>query len=92
MIKVTKKFLDDCTGLTFNADLGCFEDEDRVNWWLEGVGREMHLVNRETHRIPRDLAEELIAATQERTGGFVLRDGKVGEISMKHGTPKLNRR
>ena len=97
MVKVSKTLLDQCTGMTFLAlyddNLGCFADDDGVNWWLEGQGREMILVNRESGRVPRDLAEELIAATTaHKEGTFALRNGKAGEVSLKLGRPTLVKR
>lgn len=90
-IKVTKALLDATTGMIYNADIGCLEDEDRVNWWLEAVNREWTLVNRFTRPLSRELAEELIAATTlEKSGGFVTRDGATAHIDGSDG-PKLKR-
>lgn len=91
-IKITNAFLDQLDGCTFNADVGCFEDEERVNWWLEGHGRAMVLVNRAPPEgvpgIAAELAAELLAAAGEKKRGAKARDV---HISLRRGRAELHR-
>jgi hypothetical protein len=92
-IKVSPELLDQLNGCTFNPDVGCFEDDDRVNWWLEGHGRGMVLVNRAPPQgvpgVPADLAAELLSAADEKKRGGKARDV---QISLRRGCPELHRK
>jgi hypothetical protein len=91
-IKITADLLDQLDGCTFNADLGCFEDDERVNWWLSGHGRGAVLVNRPPpdgwEPMRADVAAELLAAAAERKRGARARDV---HISLRRGRPELHR-
>lgn len=91
-IKITPELLDQLDGCTFNVDIGCFEDDERVNWWLEGHGRAMVLVNRPppdgVPSMTAELAAELLAAAGEKKRGAKARDV---HVSLRRGMPGLHR-
>lgn len=91
-IKISPELLDQLDGCVYNPDVGCFEDDERVNWWLVGHGRAMVLANRPPPSgvpgIPADLAAELLAASAEKKRGAKARDV---HVSLRRGSPELHR-
>lgn len=92
-MKITQDFLDDCKGLVFNENMGCFTDPvDLTNWWVETYRRTFALRNRDTgQKVDKEFAEACIEATQERSGGLVRRNGKKHDVTVLSGRPTIKK-
>ena len=92
-MRPTQSFLDECKGLVFNEDLGCFTDPaDGTNWWPETLRSGFVLRNRDTgQRVDREFAEACIEGTRIKDGGIVRADGKTHQITIKLGFPQIKK-
>lgn len=92
-MKPTASFLADCKGLAFNADLRCFTDPvDNTNWWIDTQRGGFVLVNRDIGvDVDAEFAAEVLAATSERGGALVRKNGTTADVTIKFGRPQIKK-